>query len=97
MQNVNNLIPIAAFETWSGGISRLVIGEEETSRFIEDYMSSNSFARLHVFKDLEEARDEYDMYWNEVYGAYEENSGYWYTDTNGNKSHTWDYEEACGE
>jgi hypothetical protein len=96
MQNVNNLIPIAAFETWENGgtqISRLVIGEEEVSRFIED--SKDSFARLHVFTDLEEARNEYDMYWNEVYGA--QDSGYWYIDANGNKSHTWDYEEACGE
>ena len=87
---------VAVFATWSGGISRLVIGEEETSRFIEDYISSNSFARLHVFTDLEEANKEYDMYWDDVYGEYQD-SGYWYIDANGNKSHTWDFEESIGE
>ncbi len=69
MRNVNNLIPIAAFQTWENGgtqISSLVIGEEEVSRFIED--SKDSFARLHVFTDLEEAEKAYDMYYETVYG-----------------------------
>ena len=93
---LDSLSKVAAYQTWSGGISRLVIGEEEVSRFIED--SKESFATLYLFTDVEFAMEEYQRDWDDVYGsAYEETNGYWYTDTNGNKSHTWDYEEACGE
>ena len=95
---LDSITQVAAYQTWSGGISRLVLGKEEVSRFIED--SKDSFATLYLFSDEEFAMEEYQRDWDDVYlrgSAYQENNGYWYTDTNGNKSHTWDYEEACGE
>ena len=55
---------VAAFQSWGTNygtqLSRLVVGEEEVSLFIEN--SYSSFARLHVFTDLEEANKEYSRY-----------------------------------
>jgi hypothetical protein len=78
---LDSITQVAAYQTWSGGISRLVIGEEEVSRFIED--SKDSFARLYLFTDVEFAEKEYQRDWDDVYlrgSAYQETNGYWYGD-----------------
>ena len=56
---------VAAYQLWSGGISRLVTGKEEVSQFIED--SKDSFARLYLFTDEEFAMEEYQRDFDSVY------------------------------
>jgi hypothetical protein len=62
---LDSITQVAAYQTWSGGISRLVIGEEEVSRFIED--SKDSFATLYLFSDEEFAMEEYQRDFDSLY------------------------------
>jgi len=61
----SSISQVAAYQLWSGGISRLVVGEEEVSRFIED--SKDSFATLYLFTDEEFAMEEYRKDFDSVY------------------------------
>jgi hypothetical protein len=62
---LDSLSNVAAYQLWSGGISRLVTGKEEVSRFIED--SKDSFARLYLFTDEEFAMEEYQRDFDSIY------------------------------
>ena len=62
---LDSLSNVAAYQLWSGGISRLVTGKEEVSRFIED--SKDSLARLYLFTDEEFAMEEYQRDFDSVY------------------------------
>jgi hypothetical protein len=73
----------AAFQTWSGGISRFVEGYEEVNSFIDS--ARGSFAKLHLFIDRETADMEYSAEVDRVYGPSRKQSeniieGYWYDD-----------------
>jgi hypothetical protein len=88
----------AAFQTWSGGISRFVEGYEEVNAFIDS--ARGSFAKLHLFIDRETADKEYSSEVDRVYGPSRKLSdniieGYWYDDGSGNKYE--DYEQSIGE
>jgi hypothetical protein len=62
----HDIIPqVAAYQLWRGGISRLVTGKEEVSRFIED--SKDSLATLYLFIDEEFAMEEYWRDFDSVY------------------------------
>jgi len=54
-----NMNYVACFQTWNRGISRLVTGEDNVAKFIED--SKDSFATLHTFTDISEAEIAWDM------------------------------------
>jgi hypothetical protein len=62
---LDSITQVAAYQLWSGGISRLVTGKEEVSRFIED--SKDSFATLYLFSDEEFAMEEYQKDFDSVY------------------------------
>jgi hypothetical protein len=49
---------VAAFQRWNHGISRLVTGEENVQRFIED--SKDSFAVMHLFTSISDAETAWD-------------------------------------
>jgi len=55
---------VACFQTWNRGISRLVTGEENVARFIED--GKDSFATLHVFDDISEAEKSWDNHQDRI-------------------------------
>lgn len=57
---------VAAFQTWNGGMSRMVTGVENVQSFIE--ASRDSFAKLHLFIDEETANEEYEREWNDLFG-----------------------------
>lgn len=61
--NQNNAY-VAAFQTWNGGMSRMVTGEENVQNFIEN--ARDSFAKLHLFIDEDTANASYEEEWNDM-------------------------------
>jgi hypothetical protein len=72
---------VAAYQTWYGGMSRLVTGDE-----VNDFInaSSGSFANLYCYSDLEDAERDYNSDLDRLYcgGKPFDNvvEGYWYDD-----------------
>jgi hypothetical protein len=79
----------AAFQTWSGGVSRFVEGYEEVNAFIDS--ARGSFAKLHLFIDRETADNEYAAEVDRVYGSPFE----WHRGVDGGLYE--DYEQSIGE
>ncbi len=81
---------VAAYQTWYGGMSRLVTGDE-----VNDFInaSSGSFANLYCYSDLEDAERDYNRDLDRLYcgGKPFDNviEGYWYDDGSGSGDEVW--------
>lgn len=62
VENVSNTPYVAAFQTWEGGMSRMVTGEANVQLFIEN--AKDSFAKLHLFIDEETANECHEKEWH---------------------------------
>lgn len=61
----NSSTYVAAFQTWNGGISRMVTGEANVQLFMEN--AKDSFAKLHLFIDEKTANECHEKEWNALY------------------------------
>ena len=84
-------------------VSHLVIGRERVDKFYEEYcnlpLEERNFTRFDIFMfgDLEDAVRCHE---DSVVAEKKFNipfEGYYMSDRNGNRSHTWDFEESIGE
>lgn len=60
----------------------------------DDYVDTSEF---YGFMYAVNREDQYRELWMNWYNGEDSFKGYWYTDKNGNASHSWDYEQSIGE